>query len=216
MSVLDPELPQKVGEAFGGHPWVAAVKRVTVLAGPRLSVELSYRKPVAMIDLAVRNRSILFPVDGSGYSLPESDFTPAEKTQYLRIVGVESPDGSPPPGERWSDVRVLQATHIAKLFENAVRKLDLDRVVPYRRTPGEYEYILCTRQGTCIEWGMPPGGEAPAELSAKDKVAKLLAYVEKHGSLEGPGGDPQIINVRFELRTSPRTVGRSYLDDLLR
>lgn len=213
---LDPDLPRKMGEAFAAHPWVAEVKRVRIVAGPRMSVELAYRKPVAMVDLALASKSVLFPVDGGGISLPETDFTPAEKTQYLRIVGIERPDGPPPPGERWTDPRVLEAAHIARLFETAAKKLDLDRIVPYRRNPGEYEYILCTRQGTCIEWGFPPGGEAPAELTAEEKVAKLLAYADKNGSLEGPGGDPQIINVRFDLRTSPRTVGRSYLDDLLR
>ena len=214
-STLDPLLPEKAGEAFASHPWVAKVKRVTVVAGPRLSAELVYRKPACMVDLAMRRESILFPVDAGGVSLPESDFTPAEKIHYLRLVGIERPEGPPPPGERWEDIRVLEAARIAELFEKSAKKLDLDRIVPHSRKPGQYEYILCTRQGTCIEWGLAPGSESPSELPAEEKILKLVTYAEKHGSLQGPAGDPQIINIRYDLKTSPRTV-RSYLDELLR
>ena len=170
-----------------------------------------------MVDLALQRQSVLFPIDEHGVSLPEKDFTAAEKTQYLRLVGIERPQGPPPAGEAWVDQRVLDAARIAKLFEEAAKTLDLDRIVPYQRNPREYEYILCTRQGTCIEWGSAPGSEDVSELPAEEKVVKLLTYAEQHGSLEGPAGDPQIINIRYDLKASPRTVGsRSYLEELLR
>ena len=214
-NVLDPELPRTAGEAFAEHPWVREVKRVTVVAGPRLIAELVYRKPVCMVDLETRQASVLFPIDEEAVSLPDSDFTAAEKIRYLRLVGIERPQGPPPPGERWRDTRVVEAVRIAKLLEEAGKRLDLDRIVPHRDKPGQYEYILCTRGGTCIEWGRAPGSERPNELSAEEKVVKLLGYADKHGSLQGPTGAPQIINVRYDLKTSPRTV-RSYLDELLR
>ncbi|MCH5375901.1 MAG: hypothetical protein JJ992_18175, partial [Planctomycetes bacterium] len=90
MSLLDPQLTVKVFQAFSAHSWVANVSRVSKQHGTndtaRVVVELTYRKPVAMVEVVINNQAGLLPIDGDAILLPTQDFTEEQTRDYLRIA----------------------------------------------------------------------------------------------------------------------------------
>jgi len=192
LSALDDNLVQRIADAFSLHPWVAQVRRVTKQAGPRVKVELEYRRPVCMVEVS----GGVLPVDAEGAWLPSSDFSPVEASRYPRLVGVNTmPLGS--VGTRWGDPRVVGGAKIAALLLPAWDELQLQKIVPSASPESgeQYAYDLYTRNGTRILWGRAPGAASPDPVSGGVKLGRLRQYLADHGSLEGPRG-PQQIDVR--------------------
>lgn len=192
--ILDEKLTERIANAFSLHAWVAKVHRVTKHHPARVKVELSYRRPVCMIQVP----GGLLPVDVGGVLLPSSDFSPIEASRFPRLVGVETaPMG--PVGTRWGDGRVVGAAEIAAAFGEAWAPLELDRLEVSNASESphgeQYTYELFTRHGTRILWGRAPGSNIPGAAPAADKVARLRQYAKEHGSLEGRNG-PQQLDVR--------------------
>ena len=195
LSILDDNLPERISNAFSLHPWVAKVVSVSRKPMARMVVELVYRRPVCMVEAPGEP----LPVDVEGRLLPSGDFSPVEKSSYLRLVGIDTvPMG--PAGQPWGDGRVVGGAEIAAALGDAWRELRVDRIAPVPRPPtaaaDEPTYQLFTRGGTRIFWGLAPGSKGPEELPPAEKVARLLRYAADHGTLEGNGG-PQTLDVRL-------------------
>jgi len=187
LSIMDPKLTERIAHAFSLHPWIARVRRVRKYHPAAVRVDLTYRRPVCMVEVPGE----LLPVDVRGVLLPREDFSPVEVARYPRLVGVDSvPIG--PEGTRWGDIRVVGAAEIAAAFGPAWNQLRLDRIFPSTLVDvgsrGEYHFELFTLGGTRILWGRSPGAELPGDPTAKEKVARLQRYYQEHGTLEGANG----------------------------
>ena len=108
LSILDADLAERFYKAFTQCAWVAKVVSVTKRHPALVKVELTYRKPVGMVEV----RGGVLPVDSEGVLLPQGDFSPIEATRYPRLVGAErEPAG--PPGRSWGDAAVVGGAEIA-------------------------------------------------------------------------------------------------------
>jgi hypothetical protein len=208
LSLLDEDLTKRLANAFSLHPWVARVDRVSKHHPARVEVHLTFRRPVAMVEVS----GGLLPIDEVGILLPSADFSPAEAKQYPRISRVEShPSG--PVGANWGDANVSGGAKIASILADRWKKLRLYRILaPTHTIADEYTdrftYELITHAGTRLLWGRPPGSEPTGELKAGEKVARLEQILQREGSLDGTSG-PQIIDLRVmtgPARTAVKTL----------
>ncbi len=199
LSVLDAQLAKKLYEAFSLHPWIARVERVVLLAGPRVQVQVRYRKPVLMVEVP----GGLFAVDEQGVLLPSEDFTPEQAARFPRLGGVRSqPSG--PPGTPWGDPAVQQAARVASQLADVWNAWGLYRLLP-RRPPAAGEknrpaplwFEIHTRHGTRIVWGPARGGSKVP--SARQRKALLEQLVRQLGTLDDPQ-QPRLI----DLLAAPR------------
>jgi hypothetical protein len=210
LSLLDKELTVRMAKAFAMHPWVAKVQRVSKRSPAGVMVDLTFRRPVAMV---VQTAGLL-PVDVAGVLLPTDDFSPVDAQGYLRISEIKT---SPPGlvGTRWNDTHVTGAAQIAAALLEDWQKLKLHQIVPAARqvdaagtetdtyelyTPGR----TCVE--TCVDWGRPPGAEVGTEAKASKKIERLRSYAAEHGgSIEDPKA-PARLDVRSasSLTVTPR------------
>jgi hypothetical protein len=221
LSVHDRHLVEKVADAFAVHSWVDEVKRVRKQSGRptqqgdrtqevKIVVELSYRRPIAMVEVVTNRQKGLVPVNADGVILPTVDFSPKETRNYLRLT---VPDVQPYGlvGTSWGDQRVHQAAQVAATWDRNWKKLKLYRIVVLPASPAEirndvYEFELQTKNGSQIVWGSSPGREKPGEAIAAQKIASLLAYAEQHGDLD-KASTPQRLDIRDG--TPPRSLPRT-------
>ncbi len=185
-SILDPALGQKIAQALAFHPWVESVGRVTLRPGPRVEVELVYRRPVAMVELVHGGDLYLSPVDRFGFRLPDDGVSPLEKRRYPVLASVET---EPLIGQAWRDPRVLGGVQVAAELTDIWTTLQLDRIVAEESRPPaggakQYLFTLVTQQGRRIPWGHAPDDAPPDEMSAAEKRARLLQYARQFGSLD--------------------------------
>lgn len=191
MSIMDEDLNERIRNAFSLHPWVAKVGEVWKQHPARVQVELVYRRPVCMVEVSGR----LYPVDGGGVLLPGGDFSAVEAARYPKLTGVDRvPVGT--VGESWGDPVVLDGAGVAEALLPVWQRLKLSRIEPSSvlatGVAEEHFYTLVTRRGTRVLWGRSPSTDAPGELPAAEKVARLRQYAQEHGSLEGRGGPQQL------------------------
>lgn len=182
LSLLDKGLVGKVADAFALHPWVARVNSVRKRPDG-VTVEVTYRKPVAMVKVRTDGRDGLIPVDAKGILLPTDDFSIAEIRSYLRV---EIPDISPyaNAGVAWEDQRVLDAAQVAAAWGEHWRDLGLYRIVarvddsdPFHRHSAFFE--LHTKLGSQILWGHAPGREIDGEAKSGEKITAVLAHAKQ-------------------------------------
>ncbi len=200
-SLFDDDLTARLHAAFAVHPWVAEVGRVRKHHPARVSVELTYRVPVCMVEVP----GGLLAVDAGGVLLPSRDFTPVEAARYPRLAGIQTiPVG--PPGTCWGDPQVVGAAKIAAVLKPHWQELGLERIAPCPLVDIQFgsdpTYELVTRGSTRIQWGRSPESESPGELSPAEKTARLRAYLRANGSFDGRHG-PQDLDVRWENLVPP-------------
>jgi len=190
LSVLDSELTVRMAGAFAAHPWVAHVERVSKRFPAGLDVVLSYRKPVAMVE--VEGGTGALPVDADGVLLPTSDFTADDAEAYPRIGEIHTvPAG--PAGKPWGDDCVAGAAQIVAALAGDWKALDLFRIVASGQLAGrtgvEPVFHLITRSGTQVRWGRAPTTSLPGEVPAAEKIAQLKRFAAgNNGSLDLPDG----------------------------
>ena len=68
------------------------------------------------------------------------------------------------------------------------------------RQSAEPLFVLLTRGGLSHPLGLPPGANVPGELSAGEKIARLKRYLADHDTLDAPGGQPHVLDVRALAR----------------
>ncbi|QDU94940.1 cell division protein FtsQ/DivIB [Lignipirellula cremea] len=188
VSMLDPQAAVKVNNAFALHTWVAEVKEVRKYAGPRIVVDLVYRRPTAMVEvLDLHGERGLLPVDDHGVLLPPEDFSPTKALEFPRIaIDYTQPAGG--VGAGWGDPRVASAAAVAAALLDDWSALKLYRVRSMAgssaRSSDTPQFDIVTREGALLIWGRPPGRETAGEATASQKVERLKAYVAKHGPLD--------------------------------
>ncbi len=209
LSLLDPQLTVKVAQAFSAHSWVENVSRVSKHPKARVVVELTYRKPVAMVEVVLNNQPGLLPIDADATLLPPQDFTAEQTRDYLRIA---VPDAIPtgPVGTAWGQGNVHEAARIAAVFQDEWKKCGLYRI---QLVPGatadstriQPTFELQSRNGATVIWGRAPDLRSETDRKAAlDKVAMVLRYVEENGSLES-ASPTTVLDVRLP-QNEPRTA----------
>jgi hypothetical protein len=160
----------------------------------------------------MNDRPGLLPVDTSGVLLPPGDFSAEQARDYLRI---SLPDAAPagPVGTPWGDPRVAGAARIAAVLLEHWKQLGLYRVAveagePAQPATAETVFVLKTRRGAQVVWGAAPKADSGTDVKAAlAKVERLVAYVEKHGPLDGLNSDAHI-DLTQDAVAGARTASR--------
>jgi hypothetical protein len=203
MDLHDAQLTVQVAEAFRRHPWVHQVQQVVKEYPARVTVELEYRRPVAMVE---HGPDALLPVDMDGICLPTGDFSPQEARQYPRIADPGSEPQTKLAGYTWGDPRVEGAAQIAAALQPHWTQLPLAAIhVPPKHpssSQGGPVFQLETEENIRITWGRPPGSEQPGEPLAADKIARLVEIFRPTGGQ--PRSLPETIDLRVgRLQSAP-------------
>ena len=90
------------------------------------------------------------------------------------------------------------------------KKLQFERIEPTGQPIVEgdretYSFEIFTAGGTRILWGRPPGAERTGELTAEQKIARLVAQASD-GSLDSIAG--KIIDMRTAITPLPERPAR--------
>jgi len=207
LSVLDEAFVSVVEDAFSLHPWVESVDKITKSYPPAVFVDLTFRRPVAVVELAGPERVQLIPVDKLGIQLPAGDVPDIYRRYLPRIGGIV---GRPPVGQQWADPRVIGATELADLLADSWESLHLVDILPSARPEirDEHRYFvfhLITQGGTRVVWGAAPSNAPPGEDDFQTKLQRLRECAIQMGPLDSVRG-PAIVDVRRELAVTPRTV----------
>lgn len=207
LSVLDDAFAQVVEDAFELHPWVESVDQITKRYPAGVHVEITYRRPVAVVELVAQNVVQLVPIDRFGVHLPAADVPNIRKRYLPRIGGIVE---RPPVGQPWSDARVLGAAELADQLSPQWESLHLVDILPsarpeIREQSRYFVFNLITRGGTKVVWGAAPSTAPPSEDGFAAKLDRLRSCAEKFGPLDSVRG-PAVVDVRKELAITPRTV----------
>jgi len=195
LSLLDEELTTRIAAAFEQHPWVAEVVHVAKSAPAAIDVGLTYRHPVAMVQV----KQGVYPVDPKGILLPPMDFAPSDTDRYPLIINAQStPQGE--AGVPWGDPAVEAAASLASVLTQHWKEFDLQAIeIPIRTaadmTVDDFVFHLYTNRGSRIIWGRAPHSQHPGELSAKQKIGRMEEYVSRFGGFDQPNG-PYEIDIR--------------------
>ncbi|MDX1970308.1 MAG: hypothetical protein SFV23_24265 [Planctomycetaceae bacterium] len=205
LSVLSPELPRKLAEAFSKHPWIEQVVSVRNVFPASVTVELKYRRPVALIQVAEG----FYAVDAQGVLLPPTDFRHDAADRYIPVTGIATkPRGS--AGRSWGDPAVAGAARLAEFLGVRWKTLGLAEIVApeavdIKEGSADLIYELRAAGGSRILWGRIPGSTHPGELSANQKLGRLEKYLAEFGSFDKPQG-PYEIDIRHWQEISRRSL----------
>ncbi|MFQ5731492.1 MAG: cell division protein FtsQ/DivIB [Planctomycetaceae bacterium] len=205
VSLLEADLAENLARAFTAHPWVARVVEVKKSFPARVQVELEYREPVAMVEVA----GGLFPVDDEGVLLPPKDFSTASTRRFPLVRGVQSePQG--PAGRSWGDAVVRDVARLARHLGPFWKELELASIVIVGRGAAgdgsrDAKFELHTVDGSRILWGRAPGSDHPGELTAEQKIGRLKKYHHDFGRFDKPFG-PYEIDIRHWREITRRPI----------
>lgn len=210
-SVLDENLTSDLAKAFAQHPWVEKVVKVSKSVPARVTVDLVYRRPVAMVEVATG----LLPVDGSGVLLPPTAFTPEDTPRYPLIT---QPKSSPVGaiGKPWGDPQVTAAARLAAVLlphwqDFRLTAIEIPAGIDLRAPQEELVFQLQTQGGSRIVWGRAPGVIYPLELSADQKIGRLEECLSRFGGFDQPDGPYEIDIRHFQEITRVRLTATKEL-----
>ena len=93
LSVLDPQASATIAHAFESHCWVQRASRVQKLPGGKVTVDIAYRRPIAMVyydgnanPSSANVKTGFFPVDEEGIVLPPADFDENQVRNYFVVI----------------------------------------------------------------------------------------------------------------------------------
>jgi len=213
-----------VAGAFELHPWVKDVDRVVPYYPAKLVVELTYRKPVAVVVRPYQENGVaylnLYPIDAEAVLLPKDDFSIEMVRDFPRIdVGNTLPAGD--AGYGWGDEMVADAARIAELLYDDWKNLkdviyQIERSSQPTSTSSAADFDIRGRPdlgptppGLLVHWGRAPGKEQAGEPDAKTKLAKLKDWVlQSKASGQLPIGELDLRSVRALQASRPRASQR--------
>lgn len=194
LSILDDEATRRIYEAFPLHPWVRQVERVTRQPGPRVKVDLVYRRPACMVQLpadltsdASPGEILVYAVDEEGVLLPSADFSPALAGRYPLLVRVRTLPGQ--VGETWGDDVVHGGARVAAALSEQWNELRLVRIAPENSaasadSPLELRFTLTAENGVEVLWGAAPQWTEAGQAIVQQKLAELMKHRAADGALQ--------------------------------
>ena len=199
--LTDRKIASQLRDAFLLHPCISAVTRVAKKPDG-VDVMLEYRTPVAMVVVKLDNRTWLYPVDNQAVVLPPREFSADDVGGYLRITH----DYVPPAGQvgdSWGDEKLAKVAQIAGMLSKAPWQVMGLYNLELTQSPESNQSVLYILMkdvpGFRILWGSLPGDEAPDELSAPDKLSRLVEFYQENETLV-VGTEPLEIDLRPEAR----------------
>lgn len=196
LSLLERDTTRHVAQAFALHPWVGRVHRVSKRYPAAMKVELSYRRPVAVVEVEHAGQPGLLPIDRDGILLPPEDFSVGQVKELPRIsLGKTFPAGS--VGTPWGEERVVAAALIAEAICDAWSRAPLFKIAALPALAGgsaeATSFEIVARDGRRFIWGRAPSREASGEKTPAEKRSRLLKQLAEpaDGNVEQP----------FDLRT---------------
>lgn len=199
LSLLDRELVTRVDEAFRLQTWVAEVEGVTKSA-TGVSVELRYRKPVAMVEIFSNGSAKLQPVDVEGVLLPGAEFSQSQAQEFLRIAVPQPRLHGLIDGAQWPDKRVVAAAEIAGLLAESREQLDLFRINLLLPEPGRRQqtpqFEIETTAGHRVVWGSRPSETQRYEATGEERLTALKSLQK---AITRQRGDSP--SSRYDVRT---------------
>ncbi|MEZ6064803.1 MAG: hypothetical protein R3B90_03635 [Planctomycetaceae bacterium] len=191
-SLLDRNLAREVAAAIEAEPWVAEVRRVSINRDRTITIDVDYRRPVALVECPHG----VVPVDATGCVLPLNDI-PLSSVVELPVVRTAEHGPRGLPGETWGDDRVVSAARLAEVMlqvdsthSNQTRWqwLGLREIrLPFAsREQATAPFELVTTGGSRLLWGTPPGTDS-LEPSTDIKLARLEFYLQQCGGFEKEG-----------------------------
>ena len=191
LSLQEPTLSERIAAAFVTHPWIEEVHRVKKSYPARVHVELTYRRPVAI----VRGMDGAYPVDALGVVLPGNDFRQSDVSRYPVIEKVTSiPQAG--QGQPWGDSAVTGAAQLASLLMEPIDSgrsrweawgLTAIEAPSTLGLPGEtpdMTFVLRTTGGSTVIWGREPDSIHPGEFTVEQKLERMAEYHLAHGSFD--------------------------------
>ena len=171
---------------------IAWLQNVTVqTTHDAIRIEAKWRKPIALIARGLRK----FYVDAE---LVVLDFMPMPDLPIVKVKGLSLITKVPPPGTVWQDDELAAAVAILARLDQMDNLITPDKPLLYEidsidvsnfkglenaRFP---HIVLYATDNTEIIWGAEIGTwQRYLEATDKEKLTKLYAYYEEHGSLLG-------------------------------
>ena len=193
----DKNLTKQLADAFTLHSWILSVERVEK-SPTGVQVLVSYRRPVAMVEVKFNDRPHGLPIDASGTVLPPGDFNADDISNYLRIAWDHlRPSGN--VGDPWGDTKVNGAAKLAGLFnDTAWQEMGLYRIevtLNPRNSTVVYYIVLKEYPEIRVLWGSEPGQETAEEQIAPEKIAELTAFYRANKTLR-ISNEPTEIDLR--------------------
>lgn len=208
--LLDLDLA-KLEQDFSLCAWVKKVIRVDRSRFGRLIVELSYRKPVAVVPFESVAPGA-FVLDEEAVVLPDRDIDWTSNRSPFRVRGVAAPlieirrlpESTPVPkvGLPWKgkaeegsngepDPMVLRACRLARFLQ--VKQAGPDRPPVFSEiylpdTP-DGSFFLRDSEKNWVCWGKAPGDERAGEPSSEARWAMLREWIKAQGPLSTKGSD---------------------------
>lgn len=193
----DSNLTKQLADAFMLHSWILSVESVQK-SPVGVKVHVTYRKPVAMVEIKYNDQPHVLPIDAGGTVLPPSDFHADDIANYLRIASDHlRPSGN--VGDPWGDAKVVGAAKLAGLFESiAWKEMGLYRIeVTLNPSDSAVVYYVVIKEHPEIRvlWGSEPGQETAEEQIAPEKLAELTAFYRANKTLQ-ISSEPTEIDLR--------------------
>ena len=181
----DEELVEQFAAAFELDSHVEEVVRIEKRVN-HIRVEVTYRVPVAMVEVKVDEQRFVFPVDRSAVVMQTNDFDEADLGEFLRLVSDYSkPKGN--SGTPWGDPIITAGAAIANsLNDIAWKAMGLYRIYSIAENDGSnrlYYVNLKNDEIIRVLWGNPPGEEVSSEASVAEKVTNLEAFFKENSTL---------------------------------
>ncbi|MCH2362200.1 MAG: hypothetical protein MK329_14225 [Pirellulales bacterium] len=181
----DEELVEQFAAAFELDSHVEEVVRIEKRVN-HIRVEVTYRVPVAMVEVKVDEQRFVFPVDRSAVVMQTNDFDEADLGEFLRLVSDYSkPKGN--SGTPWGDPIITAGAAIANsLNDIAWKVMGLYRIYSIAENDGSnrlYYVNLKNDENIRVLWGNAPGEEVSSEASVAEKVTNLEAFFKENSTL---------------------------------
>jgi hypothetical protein len=179
VSLLEADTSRRVAQAFALHPWVQQVHRVAKRYPASITVDLVYRRPVAVVEVERGSQPGLLPIDREGILLPPEDFSVAQVKSLPRIaVGKTFPASS--VGNPWGDDRVSAAALVAEALCEDWAHAPLFQIAALPPLAGGNSqspaFEVVARDGRRFGWGHAPGQEGAGEKTSAEKRTQLLKW----------------------------------------
>ncbi len=217
LSLLDPTASATIAHAFDAHIWIKHTNRVSKLSGGKVVVDVTYRRPAAMVyyDQAtssatggVKGKGKCFPIDDEGVVLPSDEFAPEQVHDYLMIF---APNAAPAGavGMAFGDPRISEALVLCKLLEHLRVQLRLacihvepDAIDQHLGGFNSWVMLIQTEDNREVLWGHAPGKENKDEMNVQEKLATMKAWL----SASPASSDVAVLNLLQRRNIGQRLI----------